>query len=378
MGLTSKTTVKEFMQKLLKHSAVEGLSEAVTDGLGQAAEYHILGDYSTFARRRSGYLGRGNTPEQATRKALKDTMSDLGFTMLAASAAGALAGGAQTVLDEHLLGIKQADADIAANKYPEGELLTLKRDLDFASKSHTRFTPEGQERWAALEKRFNELLSKHKNTMAAREQRKFHEDAIRKTVQSGEYEEPFSPELYRLALEVTSPYGWDGIDREAFGKSISGNQDVWQRKSGFLQTPGTGDNTISDFQKKVGSKDYSLENTSHDGIIKETIIHKSLGAKAKNYDVFDPESGEFFQFSEDSYIQNTEVFAGKNTKKSLHNGVAEGLCEQFGGLPENWQHCKGNGTIDYYGEPRPAEVHWFQESSVGKIKFKIKRWNDES
>lgn len=197
-------------------------------------------------------------------------------------------------------------------------------------------------------------------------------------VQSGEYKEPFSPELYRLALEVTAPNGWDGVDKVAFANnSIAGNRDIWKKKTGILQSPGTGDNTTSTFQKKVESTDFSLENASYDDIMKEIFIHKSLGAKAKNYDVFDPESGEFFQFSENSHIQNTEVFAGKNTKKSLHDGVAEGLSEQFGGTPENWQHCKGNGIIDYYGETRPAEVHWFQEPSVGKIKFKIKRWKDE-
>ena len=58
--------------------------------------------------------------------------------------------------------------------------------------------------------------------------------------------------------------------------------------------------------------------------------------------------------------------------------MAEGLAEQEGGKPENWQHCKGDGVIDYYGEERAAEVHWFQEETVGKLKFRIKRWKDES
>ena len=31
------------------------------------------------------------------------------------------------------------------------------------------------------------------------------------------------------------------------------------------------------------------------------------------------------------------------------------------------------------GEEIPAEVHWFQEESLGKVKFKVKRWlNDEN
>ena len=48
----------------------------------------------------------------------------------------------------------------------------------------------------------------------------------------------------------------------------------------------------------------------------------------------------------------------------------------FGGEPDEWQHCKGIGTIDYHGEEIDAEVHWFQEPSVGKHKFKIKKWED--
>ncbi|MBQ3089077.1 MAG: hypothetical protein IJD21_00795 [Oscillospiraceae bacterium] len=64
-------------------------------------------------------------------------------------------------------------------------------------------------------------------------------------------------------------------------------------------------------------------------------------------------------------------------KKSLNPVVAEGLSEQIGGNPEEWQHCKGNAVLNCDGEERPAEVHWFQAASVGKMKFKVKRWLDE-
>ena len=76
-------------------------------------------------------------------------------------------------------------------------------------------------------------------------------------------------------------------------------------------------------------------------------------------------------------IQNAEAFAGKGTKKPLHEGVAEGFAEQMGGKSENWQHCKGHGVLDYFGEDRKAEVHWFQEETVGRVKFKVKEWEDE-
>lgn len=103
-------------------------------------------------------------------------------------------------------------------------------------------------------------------------------------------------------------------------------------------------------------------------------IFRSLGAKAQNYEILDPVSGRRYHFSEGTRIKNPTVFAGKGGVKKLYTEVAEGLSEQLGGDPNEWQHCKGIGIIDFYGEDREAEVHWFQEKTVGKHKFKIKKW----
>lgn len=112
---------------------------------------------------------------------------------------------------------------------------------------------------------------------------------------------------------------------------------------------------------------------AHDKL-EDIKIHRSVGAKARNYDVLDTRSGEYFRFSEGTKIRNPQVFAGKGGAKKLSPEVAQGLSEQIGGRPEEWQHCKGIGTIDYHGEDIDAEVHWFQESTVGRHKFKIKKW----
>ena len=120
----------------------------------------------------------------------------------------------------------------------------------------------------------------------------------------------------------------------------------------------------------------SLQNNNQHVSISDIQIHKSLGAKAKNYDVIDPKTGEFFQFAEGTKIQNAEVFAGYSTKKPLNEAVADGLTREFGGDPSKWQHAKGIGTLDYYGEEIKAEVHWFQEESIGKVKFKVKEWKE--
>ena len=121
---------------------------------------------------------------------------------------------------------------------------------------------------------------------------------------------------------------------------------------------------------------YPLDKNRKSSIIEDIYIGRSLGAKSHNYDVLDPSSGEYFHFSEGTRIRNAKVFAGKGGTKPLESEVANGLSEQLGGRPEEWQHCKGIGTIDYHGEDVDAEVHWFQEPSVGKCKFKIKKWED--
>ena len=111
--------------------------------------------------------------------------------------------------------------------------------------------------------------------------------------------------------------------------------------------------------------------------LEDISIHKSVGAKSRNYRVKDTETGEFYSFIEGTKIQNAEVFAGHKAKKALREEVAEGLSEQYGGTPNKWQHSKGVGVLDINGEERKAEVHWFQEETVGKVGFKVKRWLDE-
>lgn len=114
-----------------------------------------------------------------------------------------------------------------------------------------------------------------------------------------------------------------------------------------------------------------IDNLRDDDIIE---IGRSVGAKAKNYKVYDPETGDQFEFAEGTKIEKIKVFAGKGGVKPLREEVREGLAEKYGGEPENWQHAKGIGVLNYYGEEVKAEVHWFQESTAGKHRFKVKEW----
>ena len=87
-----------------------------------------------------------------------------------------------------------------------------------------------------------------------------------------------------------------------------------------------------------------------------------------------PALASTFNFAEGTKIHDSKVFAGYKTKNPLSEEVVQGLTEQCGGTPDKWQHCKGIGTLDVDGEEVRAEVHWFQEETVGKVKFKVKAW----
>ena len=101
-------------------------------------------------------------------------------------------------------------------------------------------------------------------------------------------------------------------------------------------------------------------------------IHRSVGAKAKNYDVMDLQTGEKFHFVEGTKIQDVEVFAGKGVKTPYRNALK--FVNKYGGKEKDWQHVKGKGVLDYYGEERRAEVHWSRCTGIGDHEFFIKRW----
>lgn len=103
-------------------------------------------------------------------------------------------------------------------------------------------------------------------------------------------------------------------------------------------------------------------------------IARSLGAKAKNYDVLLP-SGEYVRFTEGERVTKVRVIAGKGRKRQIDELSI--LVERYGGEPSNWQKKKGIGYLDYHGESYRAEVHWYEEKNVGKVKFKAHAKNGE-
>ena len=146
-------------------------------------------------------------------------------------------------------------------------------------------------------------------------------------------------------------------------------QAQWNRKIRDLQS------AYQKFlQSEQGTQKEAFAKQSKNDIINSFEIGKSLGAKAKNYEVMDLETGDFFSFSEGTKVQNVEVFAGKGSKNEFRK--AQKYSDRHGGRAEDWQHVKGIGYLHTEDGDRQAEVHWSQCQGVGKVDFFVKRWLD--
>ena len=118
----------------------------------------------------------------------------------------------------------------------------------------------------------------------------------------------------------------------------------------------------------------ALENKEQSGILKVVeTIHKSVGAKAKNYDVLNPATGDIVHLAEGTRITQPKnhVMAGKGRERQID--CLDWLVDRFGGKPEEWTKEKGFGYIlDEYGEEHKVELHWYQNPETGKVEMKLK------
>lgn len=129
---------------------------------------------------------------------------------------------------------------------------------------------------------------------------------------------------------------------------------------------------FEDFKKKYLNAAKSIENSDNYGIInsEDFTIGRSVGAKAKNYDIRLP-NNEIVQLVEGTRVTNVQVIAGKGRNREI-DVVPSLLLKYPGSLEAEWQKAKGVGYVDYYGEIYKAELHWYQEPSVGRVEWKVK------
>ena len=116
------------------------------------------------------------------------------------------------------------------------------------------------------------------------------------------------------------------------------------------------------------TKDHVNSVESDEEYLKDTYIGTSLSAKAKNYDIELPNK-EITHLTEGTWITHKQCIAGKGRERQIDE--IEELLKR-GGQRDEWRKMKGIGYVDYQGESYKAELHWYEEPTVGMIKFKVK------
>ena len=95
-------------------------------------------------------------------------------------------------------------------------------------------------------------------------------------------------------------------------------------------------------------------------------IGKSLGAKAKNYDAALPNK-EMVHLTEGTRVTNVQVIGGKGRRREIDEAPV--LVTRYPGTVESeWKI----GYVDYHGESYKADLHWYEEPSVGRVEWKVK------
>lgn len=133
--------------------------------------------------------------------------------------------------------------------------------------------------------------------------------------------------------------------------------------------------TFEEYKKKylkaAENTDGHLTNVVGDGKIESPDIQigRSVGAKTKNYDIELPNK-EIVHLTEGTRITNIETIAGKGRDRQIDE--VDILLAKYGGSALEWQKKKGFGYVDFDGESYRAELHWYEEPSAGRHKWKVK------
>lgn len=144
---------------------------------------------------------------------------------------------------------------------------------------------------------------------------------------------------------------------------------LWHYEGSDLQK--RAEERIAGYEKAKKKSAKRLDNSTESDKLKssEMQVGRSLGAKAKNYDIELPNK-EIVHLTEGTRVTNIQTIAGKGRNRQIDE--IDILLDRFGGTESEWQKKKGLGYVDYQGESYHAELHWYEEPTAGKHKWKVK------
>ena len=104
--------------------------------------------------------------------------------------------------------------------------------------------------------------------------------------------------------------------------------------------------------------------------LSDEVIPRSVGAKWINEEILMPD-GSFANFVEGSKVTR-EVFAGNGTRNKIRD--IDRLVNTYPKTKkELWQKVKGIARLVQDGEEFNAEIHWYEEPSLGRVEVKFKK-----
>lgn len=105
----------------------------------------------------------------------------------------------------------------------------------------------------------------------------------------------------------------------------------------------------------------------------QKVIGKNGGTlRAEDMPQIDLGNGSVGAAEPGSLVTRIFNFAGTGAKTTLR--VEPSLIVRYGGKAGQWQHTTGDVQMRVNGQLKTAEVHWFQEPTVGIVKPLVKRW----
>ena len=102
----------------------------------------------------------------------------------------------------------------------------------------------------------------------------------------------------------------------------------------------------------------------------DIYIGNTIGAKLKNTLVQLP-NGEKVVLTPGKKISQVQTIAGAGRNRKIDE-VPVLLSRYPGTKEELWKKRKGFGYVDYDGESFLADLHWYEEPTVGRVEFKVK------
>ena len=75
--------------------------------------------------------------------------------------------------------------------------------------------------------------------------------------------------------------------------------------------------------------------------------------------------------TEGTRVTNVQVIAGKGRNRQIDE-LSILIMRYPDTAAEKWQKVKGIGYVDYQGESYKANLHWYEEPSVGRVEWKVK------